>query len=210
MRILYDSKKTIHKAPFGCITPHEPCRLTIHIPDTAQAVGAECVVCHENGGEAFRVEMPFEKREAPYDIYTGELTICQTGLYFYYFYIRKADGGFRLFKQGDSTNMEAGDLWQLSCIPADFTTPDWAKGAVIYQVFPDRFYKAGECDLTGKLTPYTVHENWDEGRGAQQRLLWRQFPGHHRETGLHRLFRRYPDLLKSHQQKLFLPPVRHR
>ena len=162
MRILYDSKKTIHKAPFGCITPHEPCRLTIHIPDTAQAVGAECVVCHENGGEAFRVEMPFEKREAPYDIYTGELTICQTGLYFYYFYIRKADGGFRLFKQGDSTNMEAGDLWQLSCIPADFTTPDWAKGAVIYQVFPDRFYKAGECDLTGKLPPYTVHENWDE------------------------------------------------
>ena len=23
--------------------------------------------------------------------------------------------------------MEAGDCWQLSCIPADFNTPDWAK-----------------------------------------------------------------------------------
>ena len=56
--------------------------------------------------------------------------------------------------------MEAGDLWQLSCIPADFTTPDWAKGATIYQVFPDRFYASGQADLTGKLKPYTIHENW--------------------------------------------------
>ena len=58
--------------------------------------------------------------------------------------------------------MEAGDLWQLSCVPADFITPDWAKGATIYQVFPDRFRKAGKCDLTGKLEPYTVHKDWYE------------------------------------------------
>ena len=61
--------------------------------------------------------------------------------------------------------MEAGDLWQVSCVPADFHTPDWAKGALIYQVFPDRFYKSGECDLTGKLKPYTVHDSWDEEVG---------------------------------------------
>ena len=53
-------------------------------------------------------------------------------------------------------------MWQISCIPADFTTPDWAKGAVIYQLFPDRFRKSGQCDLTGKLQPYTVHKYWHE------------------------------------------------
>ncbi len=58
--------------------------------------------------------------------------------------------------------MEAGDLWQISCVPADFHTPDWAKGAIIYQIFPDRFYKSGEVDLTGKLGPYTIHKNWYE------------------------------------------------
>jgi glycosidase len=58
--------------------------------------------------------------------------------------------------------MEAGDTWQLTCTPADFTTPDWAKGATIYQVFPDRFRKSGQCDLTGKLEPYTVHTAWNE------------------------------------------------
>ena len=84
------------------------------------------------------------------------------GLFFYYFYVSHNSGGFRLFKQGDQTNMEAGDLWQLSCVPDNFNTPDWAKGAVIYQLFPDRFNKAGTVDLTGKLEPYTVHKYWHE------------------------------------------------
>ena len=162
MRILFDSKKEIHKTPFGCVISGEPMRLSVHIPPTAQAVGAQCVFCFEDGSQAFCKEMTREKTVGDYDIYTVHFSVDQPGLYFYYFYIRKEDGGFRLFKQGDDTNMEAGDKWQLSCIPADFTTPDWAKGAVIYQVFPDRFHKAGECDLTGKLTPYTVHKDWEE------------------------------------------------
>ena len=43
-----------------------------------------------------------------------------------------------------------------------FHHPGLGKGAVIYQVFPDRFCKVGDCDLTGKLEPYTVHKRWDE------------------------------------------------
>ncbi|MBO5868500.1 MAG: glycoside hydrolase family 13 protein [Oscillospiraceae bacterium] len=162
MRILFDSRKTEYKRPFGCLRPGELCCLQVEIPDTAAAIGAECVICYADGKEAYRVPMFPGKREGAYCSYTGMFSLEFPNLYFYYFYIRKADGGFRLFKQGNGTNMEAGDLWQVSCIPADFTTPDWAKGAVIYQVFPDRFYKAGECDLTGKLEPYTIHKAWDE------------------------------------------------
>ena len=162
MRILFDSKQKKYKDPFGCLTPGEPCQLHIHIPPTAMAVGVQCVICREDGQELFRTELTRQRQEGEYSVFGGTLTLSEPGLYFYYFYIRKAEGGFRLFKQGDSTNMEAGDKWQLSCIPADFTTPEWAKGAIIYQVFPDRFYKAGSSDLTGKLRPYTVHENWNE------------------------------------------------
>ena len=162
MRILFDSQNERFKAPFGCLTPGQTCRLAIHIPDTAAAVGARCVFCHQDGSDAFTVELTCAERQDCYSIYTGEFSIKETGLYFYYFYISKAAGGFRLFKQGSDTNMEAGDCWQLSCVPADFTTPDWAKGATIYQIFPDRFCKEGEPDLTGKLEPYTVHESWEE------------------------------------------------
>jgi len=44
MRILYDSKKRIHKDPFGTLTPDEICTLNIHIPASVGAVKVECVI----------------------------------------------------------------------------------------------------------------------------------------------------------------------
>ncbi len=162
MRILFDSQQARYKTPFGTLTPKETCTLHIHIPTSVAALRAECVICRENGQEAFSVPMPLSHQDGLYAIYRGEFSFDAPGLFFYYFRVHKPDGCFRLFKDGSGTNMEAGGCWQVSCIPKDFTTPDWAKGAVIYQIFPDRFRKTGECDLTGKLQPYILHKNWDE------------------------------------------------
>ena len=162
MRILFDSKLPRYKTPFGCLTPGQDCTLNIHIPATVQAVTVTVILNYDHGEAAQLIPMTFQKKEGPYDIFRGNFSIPQEGLYFYYFRIENQAGSFRLFKQGDDTNMEAGDLWQLSCVPATFHTPHWAMGATIYQVFPDRFHKAGKVDLTGKLEPYTVHRYWHE------------------------------------------------
>ena len=171
MRILFDSKLPQYKTPFGTLVPDESCTLNIHIPVSVQATKVSCIVKGDDSTTTVQ-EIAFRKSavNAPYEIWSGTMSFAKTGLYFYYFYITTAQGGFRLFKQGDDTNMEAGALWQVSCVPADFHTPDWAKGATIYQVFPDRFRKSGDCDLTGKLTPYTVHSNWHE------EVEWRPTP----------------------------------
>lgn len=162
MRILYDSKLPQHKTPFGCLTPGENCTITVHIPLSVRAGWVTCVLQYENGTTAQEIGMGQVAVQGPYAHFQGIFAIPHPGLYFYHFIVYNPDGSFRLFKQGDDTNMEAGDLWQVSCIPADFHTPDWAKGATIYQIFPDRFCKAGDCDLTGKLQPYTLHQNWYE------------------------------------------------
>ena len=162
MRILYDSRKTEYKTPFGTLTPGQDCTLTIRIPSTVQTTKVECIFQYENGTHAMNAALSHKMKEDPYDVFQVTFSFSAEGLYFYYFYITNPSGGFRLFKQGDHTNMEAGDLWQVSCVPASFETPDWAKGGIIYQVFPDRFNKAGEVDLTGKLEPYTVHKYWHE------------------------------------------------
>ena len=162
MRILYDSKNKQHKNPFGPLAANQTCTLTVHVPSTVQATMVSCIINRDFGNHAMNVDLPLVKKEGPYDIFQGTFSMYDTGLYFYYFYISQPYGGFRLFKQGDDTNMEAGDMWQLSVIPETFTAPDWAKGAIIYQVFPDRFNKAGSVDLTGKLEPYTVHKYWHE------------------------------------------------
>lgn len=162
MRILFDSKKSQFKTPFGTLTPGENCTLNIHIPSAVGAKQVECIIQHDTGAHALTVGMEYAMKKGAYDIFRGSFNLNATGLYFYYFRIQNQGGSFRLFKYGDDTNIEDGAMWQVSCIPADFETPDWAKGATIYQVFPDRFYKSGRCDLSGKLEPYTVHKDWYE------------------------------------------------
>ncbi len=169
MRILFDSKKSEFKDPFGTLLPGQECRLCIHIPISVQTRQVECIL---EGVDGQRLTVPLSQctRQEPYEHWQGHFSLDAPGLYFYYFFITTATGGFRLFKTGDDTNMEAGDRWQVSCIPADFSVPDWALGAVYYQLFPDRFCKRGDCDLSGKLQPFTVHTDWNE------EVTWRPTP----------------------------------
>lgn len=75
--------------------------------------------------------------------WTITLKVHQTGLYFYYF--RFADGislGCGKMRRG-----ELGyhvNSWQLTVFDENFVTPDWFKGGIMYQIFPDRFYKSGD------------------------------------------------------------------
>ena len=162
MRILFDSKKAEFKTPFGCVAPGQTVTLHLHIPTAVSAWKVEIVLCYEDGSPARYHEMYRIEQRGAYDIYKGDFSLFAPGLHFYYFQIHAPHGMFRLFKQGDDTNMEEGGLWQISCISPDFTTPDWAKGAIIYQIFPDRFHRSGKCNLAGKLHPYTIHRHWDE------------------------------------------------
>ena len=170
MRILYDSKLVQYKTPFGTLIPGQECTLHIHVPMTVRATSVTCELLYDDHSPAQAFTMELSSKQGAYDIFEGSFSIPDPALYFYFFRVHTPQGSFRLFKIGDDTNMEAGDLWQLSCVPADFRTPDWAKGAIIYQVFPDRFYKSGKVDLTGKLKPYTVHNNWYED------VEWRPTP----------------------------------
>ena len=170
MRILFDSKVKYYKDPFGTLVPGEKCTLRIRIPVTVASTGVDCLISDERGGNTLSVPMTLQETLEPYHVFSGSFQLTKPGLYFYYFRVHTPSHSFRLFKYGNDTNMEEGGLWQVSCIPEDFTTPQWAKGATIYQVFPDRFHKVGDCDLTGKLQPYTVHENWDE------EVVWQPTP----------------------------------
>ena len=164
MRILFDSRQTQYKTPFGTLRTGECCVLQIRIPTEVGASGVRLML--EDSEHAVCAELPFSfasRGEDGYELWRLEFTRQETGLHFYWFHIDKRGGGsFRLFRQGRDTNMEAGEKWQLSVIPADFRVPDFAPGAVMYQIFPDRFARSGSCDLTGKLQPFWVHESPDE------------------------------------------------
>lgn len=160
MRILYDSKNPKFKKPFGCTTPTDSVWICIHIPVHCMAHSVD--ICF-SGEEELRVPLYKKSSENGYDLFSGEFLLKKCGLYFYKFHISSPTGSFDLYKEGFSdTNMCTGDMWQISCIPSDYHTPQSFWGKVMYQIFPDRFHKYGECDLSSKLSPYTVHASTEE------------------------------------------------
>lgn len=92
-------------------------------------------------------------------LFTVTLKNLKKGLYFYYF---ECDG--RLFGRNDFLdavpykNLESLKKYQLTVYDKNYKTPDWLKGGVIYQIFPDRFNRSFNADVTIK----PLMRNWGE------------------------------------------------
>ena len=108
MRILFDSKKLTFKDPFGTLIPGQDCKLNIHVPQTVGAVKVDCVLHMDGSHDEQIVTMLPTQHIGAYTVFSGSFSLANTGLYFYYFRVHKADSCFRLFKHGDDTNMEDG------------------------------------------------------------------------------------------------------
>ena len=80
--------------------------------------------------------MRLEKSEGEFDYYTTEIVAGEKPIY-YYFEVQT--GKLRLFynKSGVSQDLQESNAF---CVVPGFSTPDWAKGAVMYQIFTERFY----------------------------------------------------------------------
>ena len=95
MRILFDSKLSQFKTPFGTLKKQEVCTLHIMIPCSCRTTAVCLVLQAENGAELRRVPFAKQLDDTLYDTWGGELTISNAGLYFYYFHITTQDGAFR-------------------------------------------------------------------------------------------------------------------
>lgn len=86
---------------------------------------------------------------------------------FYYFILHCAQG--TVYYQNNALGLGGeGELlarcdpmrsFQITVYASGFQTPDWVKGAVMYQIFPDRFCKNGDFSVRSDCRK---HENWDE------------------------------------------------
>jgi len=62
---------------------------------------------------------------------------------------------------------------RLTVYDPDFTTPDWLKNAVIYQIFPDRFKNGNpENDVTEEGQKFTFHDDYFDEDLLCQEITW--------------------------------------
>ena len=162
MNVAFNCLSEEFKTPFGCVRENQPCHLTVKVPEYYAVTGVDVILTTDTP-YGMRVSFELTGTQDGYQIYQTQFSLSRRGLYFYHFRCQGSQGPFHVYRCGETdTSINQGDLWQLTCYPVDFHPPLDYAGAVMYQIFPDRFHRCGSCDLTEKLQPYWIHENWSD------------------------------------------------
>lgn len=155
--LLYDPGQTVHKMPAGAVTPSDVIHFNVLLPQDYEEFYPiyfmvqkdEELWCEHRCIEVER--MP----EGPKRIGTM-WTATAEGLYFYKFCTKKADG----------TVVDETPTYQQTVYNKCFTTPSWLRGAVIYQIFPDRFRRSGKTPLPVQCKNWVFREAWGDDPAA--------------------------------------------
>ena len=143
--IPYNSRLYYHKSPFGAVREGEETTFRIVMPRGYGCIGAYLVVTSDSG-ERNSYPMWWECMEGENEEWWRvTFTPEKSGLYWYRFSVQRCDGESVItrFDGGKGRISPDGTDFQLTVYSKDFSTPDWIKGSVIYQIFPDRFASSG-------------------------------------------------------------------
>lgn len=147
MYIPFICTKEYHKYPLGAVPDGTEITFRIVLPRDFACSGATVVVT-KDGEESIRYPMWWDCMQGENEEWWKiQLTFPQKGLFFYHFEYTTAFGTSKIFRYRDTLNgcfSPSGEDWQFTVYDRNFTTPDWLKGGVIYQIFPDRFYFSGK------------------------------------------------------------------
>ena len=154
--LLFSDESELFRSP---ARPHKGDRVTLRLRAAKDAYIVPELV---HAGEHIR--MAWAGEEGPFAWYEAE-TEPLDGLYAYHFEVHSQDEPAYISRLGFSYHTD--EIRDFEIIP-ELEVPGWAEGAVIYQIFPDRFRNGcpdnyvhtGEYDYPG-YGP-VIHREWDE------------------------------------------------
>ena len=109
-------------------------------------------------------KMKKTESDREFDYYTVEMTMGEEPFYYYF---EVASGLLHVFFDRYGVSKERRDTYRFCIIPG-FSTPEWSKGAVMYQILVDRFYNGDPANdvLTDEYyyiqTPSKKMEDWNQ------------------------------------------------
>lgn len=144
----FNSRDPFFKDKFGSIEAEEQVHLRLVLPRSFNCSGAFLVF---NRNESEYSELPMFWAGMCGDdceIWDIKTSFEREGLYRYHFDYLSPYGRSSVYEISDGIGAFSGGIsskkeWQLTVTEKDFKTPDWIKGGIIYQIFPDRFYFSG-------------------------------------------------------------------
>lgn len=106
------------------------------------------------------LKMEFKQIENDHACFETIVKLWDCPLYQYYF-TYYADGRLQYYKKENISGDVSITREECFKMSVNFNVPDWAKGCVVYQIFPDRFRKGRESVKT-PMPRRHLHEKWEE------------------------------------------------
>lgn len=156
----------INKRPSGASKNNEKNLFQIYIDEKISIKNLSLVIFNDkNENIRNKFAMTYLNKNENYLMYSVQLNELETGLYFYYFEFFENES--LKYISNFNFNAEISDeisTWQLTVYNKDFQTPEWIKGGIIYQIFPDRFEKSENFIPTKAKNSEEriIHSNWTD------------------------------------------------
>jgi glycosidase len=163
---IYDSFKKEYKQPFGAVKRLESCVFTLRFPVYMQAEHITLVMFRP-GYKEKHTPLEFHSKESEvFNLYTCTYTPQDLGLHQYYFMVILKDGTNNSVKRKGASEggFDGTEFFQLTVYDENTKSMEWLKGGVMYQIFPDRFYKhVPENVMEAPTIPIdrTLHIDWN-------------------------------------------------
>lgn len=142
----FNSRFSGCKTPFGAVKQGETVTLTLFTPCEMGIEHPRLVLFQDGHPFEYHIMQPAGEQDGS-RLFSIQLTLHEIGLYFYYFDLWK--DYTKIFRDNLGNgymSWEDGNAWQITVYDPSFKTPDFLKGGVIYQIFPDRFFEGVEKD----------------------------------------------------------------
>ena len=146
MYIPYNSRLEYHKSIFGAVKTDQTVTFRIILPRDFCCHAAKLVIKKAEADEYGYINMQWDCMEGVgEEWWKVDFTAEKAALYKYHFEYDTSWGTSRIYHAGNGLAAIKGDGedWQLTIYDKDFHTPEWLRGGIIYQIFPDRFASSG-------------------------------------------------------------------
>ncbi len=140
---------------------------TLCVPRQLGAYNVTLKLFCETTNKTIEYPLSWERSRGACDVYVAEFSVLEAGLYFYRAELESAVGRLYTVRDGYYGACafrllfeNAPYEFQLTLSDFKYPVPKWLYGGIIYHVFVDRFYRAGEVAIRNDVV---INEDWDNG-----------------------------------------------
>lgn len=138
-----------YKRPSGAVYTGSIVKIEFPVALSVSVLKVTLKLRDYEGKDIAPVPLLLQGEKEGYSLYSADFKAPKAGIYYYRFEVLCPDGVWFIGRNPDGGAIRGDFLpeWQLTVCNADYITPDFIKGGIIYHIFVDRFATSGPLDF---------------------------------------------------------------